>query len=62
MNDDYLQLDADNGKGYVQSYIQAQHLYIISSEEIKVGDWCINANEDTIYQPNCLGDFSGGEK
>ncbi len=29
---------------------QPYHLYIISDDEIKDGDWCINKNKDTLYQ------------
>ena len=39
-----------------------QHLYFLNNEEIKEGDWCINNNHDTIYQPNCKGDLSGWKK
>lgn len=27
-----------------------QHLYLTSNEEIKERDWCINKNQDTLYQ------------
>ena len=38
------------GKYLKTNCIQPQHLYIISNEEIKEGDWCINKNKDTLYQ------------
>ena len=40
-----------------------QHIYLIDSNvKIKEGDRCINNNQDTLYQPNCLGDLSGWNK
>lgn len=33
-----------------RSFKQFQHLYILSDDEIKENDWCINRNLDTIYQ------------
>jgi hypothetical protein len=37
-----------------------QHLYIISNEEIKEGDWCINTNKDTILQINNITSSTQG--
>lgn len=38
------------GLGYGNNIDNQQHLYIISDEEIKKGNWCINDNHDTLYQ------------
>lgn len=31
-----------------------QHLYLVSAREIKIGDWCINKNGDTLYKVNAV--------
>lgn len=48
---------------YLSENLYGNHLYILSDEAIKEGDWCINNNNnDTLYQPNCLGDNSNWKK
>lgn len=59
----HLQLSQEDTKYHLTDNLFGNHLYIISlDEEIKEGDWCINDNHDTLYQPNCLGDTSGWNK
>ncbi len=41
---------------------QKVNLYFISDDEIKVGDWCINNNLDTLYQIQSSGDTSDWNK
>lgn len=31
-------------------YFEPHHIYLFSNREIKIGDWCINVNGDTIYK------------
>jgi hypothetical protein len=37
-----------NWSSGVMEFWQKQHLYIISGDEIKEGDWCINTNENIL--------------
>jgi hypothetical protein len=42
---------------------ELNHLYLIDPNvKIKEGDWCVNNNYDTLYQPNCRGDISSWNK
>jgi len=48
----YLQFDETMGKHYVLDDVIFQHLYILSSEEIKEGDWAYDIIDKTIFQMN----------
>lgn len=45
---DYLFLYQPSNRLVKDGFVQ--HLYILSDEEIKEGDWCVNKNLDTVYQ------------
>lgn len=57
-HDDYLQIDHDDFKGYDQSCIQRQHIYITSEEKLNDG-WCICEYVDGTVSCNKL-ELSGG--
>ena len=44
-HNDYLQYSENTSKGFVQSYIENLHLYILSDEEIKDSDFVYNNGE-----------------
>jgi hypothetical protein len=43
LNDEYLVLDRIPNKGRGNSVFKPQHLYILSNDEIKEGDWYVNS-------------------
>lgn len=49
-HDDYLQHDSTTSKGYDQSCVKNQHLYLTTDEEIKEGDWVYCPTFDIHHQ------------